>query len=576
MFKKDPHVKALSNLKNSEAKRLLATCRDQTGNQDYSFPTGVIKQTNFQAQTSIGTVYTDADNKPIWFKEKHGNLLFPTVFACWSHPGLVPVVLTHGFVVEERLFNGANLMLAGTVLPFDLRLKPGRVCGIASKNAPDVVMAIGIVQLDLPSYDSVLGKTGVAVQLVHYLPDGLSKVFKVNAEPPVPLEDSDDEEGEEQENQENQEGTKDSAQQPSSQGLPSQEKPVDIDDIAEVLDEFRLEDVDQFLTRALYYTLTQDAKLELPISASNFISNHINHNLPSVDHEKVNVRKSSWKKTAKFLKHFEKEGFLKLKGKGDDLTVIGANKQKPELQNFQPYEISGGSGSGGTKPSSSKNDNKKDGSPQLRCETLYKPINLAKEFIQLTDLNPHDVLYTSQELKNALNGYIASNNLADLNDKKMVILDDLLYHLVNKKQKDTTAPRLVSRATIIEPLLSNNFTPHFQIYKGNIPLFKNPSRGNLPNIEIVTEMKIGRKVITRVSRFEIFHIDEDELAATLRRLCSGSTTIGETMTSPKYKEVTVQGPHGPLIIDYLNSLGIPTKWIKFDNKLKKKKKAGGR
>ncbi|CAR26788.1 hypothetical protein ZYGR_0I00600 [Zygosaccharomyces rouxii] len=567
MFKKDPHVKALSNLKNSEAKKLLATCRAQTGNQEYSFPTGVIKQTNFQAQSGIGTVYTDADNKPIWFKEKHGNLLYPTVFACWSHPGLLPVVLTHGFVVEERLFNGANLMLAGTVLPFDSRLKPGTVCGIASKNAPDVVMAVGVVQLDLPSYDSVLGKTGVAVQLVHYLPDGLSKVFKVNAEPPVSLEDSDEEEEEEEEVLE------ESAQQPSSQEIPSQEKAVDIDDIAEVLDEFRLEDVDQFLTRALYYTLTHDTKLELPISASNFISNHINHNLPSVDHEKVNVKKSSWKKTAKFLKNFEKEGFLKLKGKGDDLTIIGINKQKPELQNFQPYQISGGSGGGGN---SSSNNNKKDGSPQLRCETLYKPINLAKDFIQQTDLNPQDILYTAQELKNALNDYIASNNLADSKNKKMVILDDLLYHLVNKKQKDTTAPRLVSRATIIEPLLANSFTPHFQIYKGDIPLFKNPSRGNLPNIEIVTEMKIGRKVITRVSRFEIFHIDEDELAATLRRLCSGSTTIGETMTSPKYKEVTVQGPHGPLIIDHLNSLGIPTKWIKFDNKLKKKKKAGGK
>lgn len=575
MFKKDPHVKALSNLKNSEAKKLLATCRSQTGNQEYSFPTNVIKQTNFQAQNSIGTVYTDADNKPIWFKEKHSDLLYPTVFSCWAHPGLVPVVLTHGFVIEERLFNGANLMLAGTVLPFDPRLKPGRVCGIASKHAPDVVMAIGVVQLDLPAYDSVLGKTGIAVQLVHYLPDGLSKVFKVNTEPPVSLEDSDEEIEEEEEAEEAEEAeAKESVQQPRSQEIAPQEKAVDINDIAEVLDEFRLEDVDQFLTRALYYTLTHDTKLELPISASNFISNHINHNLPSVDHEKVNVKKSSWKKTAKFLKHFEKEGYIKLKGKGDDLTVVGANKQKPELQNFQPYEIGGGVSSG--KSSSNKNGTKKDGSQQLRCETLYKPINLAKEFVQLTDLNPQDILYTSQELKNAINDYIASNNLADQKNKKMVILDDLLYHLVNKKQSNTTAPRLVSRATIIEPFLANNFTPHFQVYKGDIPLFKNPSKGNLPNIEIVTEMKIGRKVITRVSRFEVFHIDEDELAATLRRLCSGSTTIGETMTSPKYKEVTVQGPHGPLIIDHLNSLGIPTKWIKFDNKLKKKKKAGGK
>lgn len=555
MFKKDPHVKALSNLKNSDAKKLLATCRKQTGNDTYVFPTGVIKQTNFQAQTSIGTVYTDAENRPLWFKEKHSDLLYPTVFACWSWPQLLPVVITHGFVIEERLFNGANLMLAGTVPPFDARLKPGTICGIASRSAPHVVMAVGVVQLDLPSFESVRGKTGVAVQVVHYLPDGLAKVFKINTEPPVSIEDSDEEVEEMEDDQV-------AHEEEPSQAL---EKAVDINDIAEVLDEFRLEDVDQFLTRALFYTLTHDAKLETPISASNFISNHINHNLPPVDHERVNIKKSSWKKTAKFLKHFEKEGFLKLKGKGDDLTIVGFNKDKPELQNFQPYQVGGP-----TSTSTQKSDSKRE-TPQLRCETLYKPINLAKDFVQQTDLDPQYLLYTAPELKNALNSYIADHNLADSKNKKMVLLDDLLFNMVNKKRKDPTAPRLVSRAAIVDPFLENNFTPHFQIYKNDVPLFKHPSKGSLPNIEIVTEMKIGRKVVTKVSKFEVFHISPEDLAATLRRICSGSTTIGETMTSPKTAEVVVQGPHGPLIIDHLNSLGIPTKWIKFENKLKKRK-----
>ncbi|AQZ16375.1 TMA64 (YDR117C) [Zygosaccharomyces parabailii] len=552
MFKKEPHVKALSNLKNSEAKRLLAACRAQTGKDDYTFPTNVIKQTNFQAQANIGTVYTDAENNPIWFKEKHDSLLYPTVFTCWSCPQLLPVVITHGFVIEERLFNGANLMLAGTVPPFDGNLKPGKLCGIASKGAPDMVMAVGVVQLDLPIFESVRGKTGVAVQIVHFLPDGLSKVFKINAEPPVSLEDSDEE-------------VEHANGQPAHGEAQEIESAVDINDVAEVLEEFRLEDVDQFLTRALFYTLKYDAKLELPISASKFISNHINHNLPAVDHEKINIKKSSWKKTAKFLKHFEKEGFLKLKGKGDDLTIVGICKDKPELQNFQPYQVGGS-----TTISNQKRSSKKD-SPQLRCETLYKPINLAKDFIQQTELNPQDTLYTVSELKNALSSYIATQNLADAKNRKLILLDDLLFGMVNKKRKDTNTPRVVSRADIVEPFLANSFTPHFQIYKNDIPLFKHPSKGNLPNIEIVTEMKIGRKVVTKVSKFEVFGIDPDDLAATLRKICSGSTTIGETMTSPKTAEVVVQGPHGPLIIDHLNSLGIPSKWIKFENKLKKKK-----
>lgn len=85
-------------------------------------------------------------------------------------------------------------------------------------------------------------------------------------------------------------------------------------------------------------------------------------------------------------------------------------------------------------------------------------------------------------------------------------------------------------------------------------------------------MKIGRKVITRVSNFEVFQVDPESLAADLRKICSGSTTISESQTF-KCAEVQVQGPHGQSIIDHLNKLGIPSKWIDFENKLKKKKES---
>lgn len=39
-------------------------------------------------------------------------------------------------------------------------------------------------------------------------------------------------------------------------------------------------------------------------------------------------------------------------------------------------------------------------------------------------------------------------------------------------------------------------------------------KGSLPHIKIITEMKIGRKVITRVSNFEVFQVDPESLALT--------------------------------------------------------------
>ncbi|QLL32017.1 hypothetical protein HG536_0C01850 [Torulaspora globosa] len=556
MFKKEPHVKALSNLKNSERKKLLQTCKEQTGCSEYSFASAIVKQTNYKGQHSSGSVYTDENNVPIWFKEKHGELLFPTVYSCWSFPKLLPIVLTHDFVIEERIFNGANLMLAGTVPPFDPRCEPATVCGIASRDNPTVVLAVGVVQLNLPTYDSVIGQHGIAVQVMHYLTDGLCQVFKMDLEPPLRASGPTEGDKEDAEAAEELDLSRDISQ-----------TAVRIEDVAEVLDELSVEDVDNFFTRALYYTLTQDTNLELPITASNFISAHVLPNLPPVDPTQVNMKKTSWKKSAKYLKQFEKAGFLQLKGKGDDLVIVGVDKDKDELKSFVPYKTSADSS---TRKGQCRE--KPAGSPDaMYSEKYYKPINLGKDFVQCTSLPPK-LLYSVPDLRDSLNEYITTQKLVDSRNKKMVLLDDLLYDLVNKRKKAQDAPRCISRAQILEPFLSNNFTEFFQIFKDGAPLFKSPAKGSLPHVKIVTEMKIGRKVVTRVSNFELFKVNTDELAADLRKLCSGSTTVGETLSSPRTAEVQVQGAHGSLIIEHLNSKGIPSKWIDFESKLKNKKK----
>ncbi|CCD27023.1 Tma64p NDAI_0J01310 [Naumovozyma dairenensis CBS 421] len=577
MFKKEPHIKALSNLKNSDRKKLLQTIKTQTNLETYNFNnSNIIKQTNFQTTNppSIGTIFTNDSNIPIWFKSKHNDLLYPTVFTCWNNHDILPTLLSHDFVIQEKLFNGANLMISGTIPPFDSRLIPGTLCGIASVQDPKrIVWAIGVVKMNMPSFDKVVGETGVAVEVIHHFEDELFKIFKCNDLKP-------DEFVKEQLNTEHPQDN-DVADEDTTRKKEENRESNEPD--FEVLDHFKTEDVDYFITRSLYYTITQDTKVELPISASNFISQHINKNLPDISHNEVNIKKTSWKKTAKFLKHFEKEGFLKLKGKGDDLTVVGMNKTKDELKNFVPYKI-GKSTTPSFSLSSPNTNDKSDTKGMMYSETFYKPINHAKDLLKAVPTIPTKPLYTQQEIRDIVTSYINSKNLIDMKNKKMILLDDLLFNMVHKRQSEANAaPRTMMRGTILEPILANNFTEHYQIYrkrngKGELmedvePLFKSPQRGHLPQIDILTEMKIGRKVITKVSNFEIFGISSDFLAADLRKLCSGSTTIGETMTSPKTPEVQVQGPHGQIIIDHLNKkFGVPTKWINYVNKLKNKKK----
>ncbi|SCV04387.1 LAMI_0H15720g1_1 [Lachancea mirantina] len=566
MFKKEPHIKALSNLKNSERKKLLTTCKEQVEQGDYAFPSQIVKQTTFKTPFTTGIVYTDDQNTPIWFKEKFSELLYPTVYTCWENPNLLPIVLAHEYVVEEKLLQGANLMLPGTVPPFDACCKKTALVGVASTKYPRTVKAIGIVQLDLPSFERVVGQTGVAVEIVHHFDDQLCKGMKIKLQPPdlgemadVSTESEDEEDFVENKNEKGAENFK--------HGAEPKEPIAAFEDVSEQLEQLSVNEVDHFITRSLYYTLTQEPAVDLPISASNFVSNHILRNLPPVDHSQVNIKKSSWKKSSKFLKHFEKEGFLKLKGKGDDITVVGATKDKTELKSFVPYRRGDPASDKGTTTTS-----KSDKTTMLAAHSLYKPLSNAKDFVKVTDLPPNH-LFSKQDVKAAVDNYITAKKLVNPENKATIILDDLLFSMVNRATKKENAKRIVPRAQIMEPLLAHNFGEHFVVVRPDgSSLFKNSLRGSIPQIKIVTEMKIGRKVVTKVSNFDKFDIDASELASELRKKCSGSTTIGETVSSPKTPEVTVQGPHGPTAIEILNEHGIPTKWIDFTNKIKPKKK----
>ena len=608
MFKKEPRIKALSNLKNSDRKKLLQSARAQFSVPELSIPsTSEIKQTNFvtpaAATTTLGTIYTNNDGIPIFFREKHSERLYPSVYTCWYNSGLLPLIKTHDPVIEDHIFNGANLMIAGTVPPFDSDLKLGKLCGICSLHKPGVVVAIGIVKEDMSKYDSgVVGKTGVAVEVLHHLGDGLFRAFKVSPTVPDVVCEEQEEEKNESEPEEvvanypEQKATTETIDRDVGGNLdthPIANANTDADAISgsgsssaqiqpETLEdsndrELSTEDVDYLIRRSLFYTILLDDRVELPISGSNFISKHIINNLPDVDHEKVNIKKSSWKKTSKFLKYFEKNGFLKLKGKDDNLTVVSLNKNKEELKNFVAYKPGRRqpAAMAGSEPSPITTDpsSKKTGATTTSV-SLYKPINLGKQFVQVSNL-AGGPFFTAIEVRKAIDEYIRNKNLVDSKNKSNVLMDDLLYDMVvsAKERKVQEVPRVVSRAKLLEPILKQDFTEYFQLYKTDgTPMFKTPLKGAMPHVKIITEMKIGRKIVTKVSNFEIFQLTPERLAADLRKLCSGSTTIGETMTSPKTAEVQVQGSHAKVITQHLNKYGIPTKWIDVEDKVKPKKK----
>lgn len=561
MFKKELHIKPLSNLKNSESKKLQATAQKQL-DVEYQLPSSVVKQTNFQCANISGSIYTDDSNKPIWFKTKFDDKLYPTIYTLWnSNIQLLPIIITHNFVIDEHILGGADLMLPGTVPPFPDNAKKGAIVGIASSKMPDVVMAVGIAQMDLYGIQHVVGTKGAAVKVVHHLEDQMFSTFKVEMKVPQVKDEAASEKDI---------GNQDGAKKALSLSELQLEQADETDNLAvglaEELQSLELDDIDRFLERAAKYTIKFDDKLELPIFASAFISNHVMKNLPRVDPNQVNMKKSSWKKGTKFLKHLEDKGFLKLKGKNDSCSVISVRKDHPSLASMEAYKI-------GSKKVASNAASKTASKPSFKAESLYKPINKGREFVNEIDSGAFKTYYSQKEIKQLLEAYVGKKDLIDPKNKMLVLLDDLLFQMSNASPQNGGI-RGISRALLMsEQFLKKNFNEYFQIYdpEGN-QLYKSPLKGGVPIIKIVTETKIGRKIVTRISNFDKYRIDPVEFSQELRKKCSGSTTIGETQTSPHVVEVQVQGPHGPTAILILNNYGIPSKWINFENKLKSKKK----
>lgn len=180
MFKKPAQIKPSSNIKTSERKRLLSVIGDT-----YSIPLNelskeeiekivppTIKKASFvNFEKVTGSIYFDENEIPVWFHTRDSDI-YPTIFTLMKYPTLLPTIKTHPHVLGI-LSKGADLMLPGTIPPFDPRTIRGAIVGIVSHEEPDKITAIGHCKLNLPQFDSVVGRSGIAVGIIHHLHDTL-------------------------------------------------------------------------------------------------------------------------------------------------------------------------------------------------------------------------------------------------------------------------------------------------------------------------------------------------------------------------------------------------------------------
>lgn len=601
MFKKDPQPKASANIKSSERRQLLQTiCKQFNLNKDelpkekeLELLPATIKQASYQSiQGHKGTIYFDLDEKPIWFKTRDSQL-YPSVYTLWQAGGILPIILTNPFVIG-KLIENANLMLPGCLPPFDNRALRGALVGVASYKEPTVIKAIGHCSLNLTQFNNVQGRQGTAVTILHTIEDELYKMYDKDFQVPelvppiVPNaydsvnatlkslfeddEESDEEADEASDGEADGEADEDAQDAQDNNGQEETveetdqtegEKPADdLDDVSEAVEELLVEDVDTFYVRAFIQLVKLNPKIDLPLSASKLMADYVLKNLPRMDPKYCNIKKTSWKKSSKFLKALEKKKYISLKGKEDDLNVIAITVDPQTVANFVTHKTMDQAKGSGATPS------KKDLDQKLNVVKLYKPTSKTKAVLSSLGLSSQNY-YTQPELKNIINDYIKKELLADKKSPKFVNINEGLKAATGIKDPQTTRDKLLNPFTA-------SFSPHYSIVKPgeSIESPKQIHKGSPPQIKILTLTVLGRKKVTTVVNFENFYIRPATLSEELKNKCSGSTTVGQSVHNPNLTEVMVQGPHGPTIIDYLKSKGVPIQYIDFEDKSKGKKKRG--
>lgn len=563
MFKKNPQPKPSANIKSSERRHLLASiCKDYdiekenlSKEDELELLPASIKQASYQSiQGQKGSIYFDADEKPLWFKPRD-HPLYPTIYTLWKSAYVLPIILTNEPTIE-RLLNFANLMLPGCIPPFDPRATKGALVGVACYKTPTVIKAIGHCSLDMTQYDDVVDRRGTAVTIIHSLDDELFKLY--DHETDIPLKVNNIKPGntsaihenidiahlaivdnDEQEHQENTSVVEESHETEEDSTL-------------------TVDDIDNFFVRAFIQSVKK-SKMDFPVSASKFMSDHVLKNFPRMDTKYCNIKKSSWKKTAKFLKALEKMNYVTLKGKGDDVIITSITIKPEVVANFVPHKTM-------EETKSEPTPSKKSLEKKLLVLSLYKANNKARMIFNKVDKD-FLKLYTKQELKDILNDYIKACSLPNKKNPKLIDLDTTLASLTGITEE------MVARDKLFDAFLKK-FTSNYCVLKPG-ELFSSSTRvhkGEPPKIKILTQNVLGRKKTTSILNFETFYIRPQELAEDLKNLCSGSTAINPSVHNPNVTEVMVQGPHGPAIVDYLKTKGVPISFIDFEDKSKGKKR----
>lgn len=609
MFKKAVEAKSHQRLSGADRKKLKRTLRDRfprASDADIDAllpPKTEITVSKFQNRV---LVYSVEGGFPVFFDvDGRGTDIFPTVFALWKVPELLPCFMLKGGEVSRFVIGGADLMFPGISIPADglpsfLSGEPWAV------KVPGNPAPIAVGSTTMSSTEALkAGLRGKALRITHYYRDLLWGSVEGHSVPnagfleDVVVEDpaflstsqvSDSCEGaadssNDQKNGEegiidadnaNSEPNSTSATQDDFDGNIVEQVAADVGDLkltenvdaGETNEEHHVlttEDVDAYLDKCLLQALHTTVKdKDLPMPGSTLWSNHILPCRPSGI--TLDIKKSSHKKLSKWLQAKSSAGLISVKEDKykKESMLFSVNRGHPDYLSFKPEKRPAEKASQAVDHAASDNIQP---AKILEVTEVYKPSVHVNPIFASVGADTGR-LYTFSEACDVVFNYIEKENLVKPTAKSIVVLDPTLCDALFKGaiKKGTTYPTEIHKKDLGSTFV-NRMQAHHVVSRGSQSVVR---KGALKTIQIVTERRQGNKKMTKLSGLETFLMDPEALASELQKKFACSTTVAE-LPGKKGQEVLIQGGVIADVAKHLvEQFGIPKGYIEVLDKTARK------
>lgn len=560
MFIKPFKVKSNVQLKGSDVKKLKTRLKEQLKLEENEsskiFPSkcsySAVKIIT-HAETQV-TVYT-VDKRPMMFEIQ--DKLYPTLYAVWLIPNVVPYLTTHAQVLP-KLYNGADLMLPGVVKEGTDLKSFGRLQqdDIVAVNLTSNSSAAGIGSLARSSEDLYMtGGHGICVKMLHVFGDKLwgmeptmtqqiplcAPVLRaptlanehdfpaLGSEPAVEkvqeklknvaLDNKNDKDG-------NDNG--DGKQQ-------QQQEPINPDNVLKSM----------FLSALKLHR--KEIISTLPISVGTFYPLYLQKQAQPNPDKPITVKDTSYKKMSTFMKKMSEDGFIVVREENKGVEkIVSVNYEHAEILSHIPQ-----------KPKTNPIDDasSKSGGAGSGTETMTSHLLLTK-MTELYVVNEATrKLFNSigvaegkaldkMQIKNYVKDYVARNKLIDPLSKQ-VTLDDVLVEIcVGKRESAEPIMMQLERIIgIVNSLMDETFEMRSQAgaqVKG----------GKKPIIQMTTATRSGNKKVTLVNNLEAYGVNIDSFSKACKIGVQASVSITK-VPGTSVNQFQIQGNHVKFIHNLL-------------------------